>query len=64
MTVLVAPAERARRADACRACPHSVGPGALKVFCDRCNCLLAVKTRLAGETCPAGMWYPSTGAKQ
>jgi len=59
----VDPATVEQRRALCRACEHAKGPTpAIKVFCELCVCLLAVKVRLASERCPAGKWSPSTGA--
>ena len=35
----------------CKPCPHR-----RRFTCDLCGCLLAAKSRLADETCPAGSW--------
>jgi len=52
----------ARRA-ICAACPHLVRAVGAR-FCGKCGCAIAAKTKFAGESCPAGKWSPSTGAKQ
>lgn len=43
------------RAAACESCEHLRGAWPL-AQCRLCGCLVAVKRRLAGETCPAGRW--------
>jgi tetratricopeptide (TPR) repeat protein len=40
-----------KRLEACSACEHHTG-----LRCKVCGCFTNVKTRMAGETCPAGKW--------
>lgn len=49
-------AERQRRAAICNTCPHATEVMGIKVFCGRCLCPLASKTRDPYATCPAGKW--------
>ncbi|HRO59330.1 MAG TPA: hypothetical protein PKZ27_02775 [Rhodocyclaceae bacterium] len=49
-------AETQRRAAICRECPHAVSVGSMKVFCGKCGCPLASKTRAVMATCPVGKW--------
>jgi len=48
------------RLRACRACPHRKRKGVsarLSVsVCGRCGCVLRLKTRIRGESCPDDRW--------
>lgn len=46
-----------RRKEKCRVCPHASGPSPqVKLFCSRCNCVIAGKVILQDERCPEGQW--------
>lgn len=52
-------AEVVRRLSICDECEHGVpcARDSSRVFrCSVCRCVLALKTRLAGERCPVGRW--------
>lgn len=39
------------RLAACQECPYR-----LRTKCGKCRCYIALKARVASETCPAGRW--------
>ncbi len=54
---LFAEAETVRaRMAVCQACPLAVVGKTKKFVCSKCGCVLAGKTRMAGEKCPVGKW--------
>jgi hypothetical protein len=69
-----APAEvvQARR-DICRECPFAtkdqrekfIANKGLTTFsrCTKCGCVIAAKTKIAGEVCPDGKWLPHVASK-
>lgn len=56
MKIATPPPEQLRRMEICRACEHAQGPGGKKIFCGKCGCVLAGKTRIQREKCPLGKW--------
>jgi hypothetical protein len=45
----------AKRIKICQECEH------YKAFiCTKCGCLMPVKTKLKGSSCPVGKWLPET----
>lgn len=46
-------AEADKRLDICKACPELIK---LTNQCKKCGCLMNLKTKLKGATCPIGKW--------
>lgn len=44
---------QAYRYNICKACPEFVS---LTTQCRQCGCVMAMKTKLPGATCPLGKW--------
>lgn len=62
MPLLASREVAAQRMATCQACEHAVGGRTKKFFCSLCECVLAGKTKFAGDSCPAGKWQSTTGA--
>ena len=43
------------RMNICKSCEHFIFK---KTVCSKCGCLMALKTKIRGSSCPVGKWKP------
>lgn len=53
--IMVEPHLAEQRMSICNDCPELRNLGAMKQ-CKQCSCVMSVKTKLVGQSCPLGLW--------